>query len=113
MSQETIFSKILNGEIDCDEVYSDELCLAFRDIEPQAPTHILIIPRKKIISLKELNKNDSELMGHLMIVTAKIARQEGLETWRTIINTGTDAGQTVFHLHIHLMGGRAFKWPPG
>ena len=113
MSQETIFSKILNGEIDCDEVYSDELCLAFRDIEPQAPTHILIIPRKKIISLKELNTNDSELMGHLMIVTAKIARQEGLETWRTIINTGTDAGQTVFHLHIHLMGGRAFKWPPG
>ena len=113
MSQETIFSKILNGEIDCDEVYSDELCLAFRDIEPQAPTHILIIPRKKIISLKELNTIDSELMGHLMLVTAQIARQEGLETWRTIINTGTEAGQTVFHLHIHLMGGRAFKWPPG
>ena len=113
MSQETIFSKILTGEIDCDEVYSDELCLAFRDIEPQAPTHILIIPRKKIISLKELNTIDSELMGHLMLVTAQIARQEGLETWRTIINTGTEAGQTVFHLHIHLMGGRAFKWPPG
>ncbi len=113
MSEETIFSKILKGEIPCNEIYSDSLCIAFNDIQPQAPIHILIIPRKPIPSLKEASKNDQELLGHLLLVSAKLAKKEGLENWRTIINTGEEAGQTVFHLHIHVIGGRKLKWPPG
>tara|TARA_B100000700_G_scaffold305209_1_gene378805 strand:- start:828 stop:1169 length:342 start_codon:yes stop_codon:yes gene_type:complete len=113
MTEDTIFSQILKGTIPCQEVYSDDLCLAFRDIEPQAPIHILLIPRKNIISLKEAEKEDQLLLGHLLITSAKIAKQEGLENWRTIINTGADAGQTVFHLHIHILGGRPLTWPPG
>ena len=113
MGEETIFSKILKGEIPCDEVYSDEHCIAFSDIQPQAPIHLLIIPRKRITSLKEVEKDDKELLGHLLLVSANIAKQKGLENWRTIINTGSEAGQTVFHLHIHIMGGRKLDWPPG
>ncbi len=113
MSQETIFSKILKGEIPCDEVYSDEFCLAFKDIQPQAPVHILVIPRKPISSLKNVKEKDQDLLGHLLLVTSKIANQIGLNDWRTIINTGLEAGQTVFHLHIHIIGGRSLKWPPG
>ena len=113
MTEETIFSQILDGKIPCEEVYRDELCLAFRDIQPQAPTHIILIPRKKIISLKETEEKDSKLLGHLLLITSKIARQEGLESWRTIINTGESAGQTVFHLHLHIIAGRPLKWPPG
>jgi len=113
MTEETIFSKILKGEIPCDELYSDELCMAFKDIQPQAPIHILIIPRKKIRSLIEVEIEDKELLGHLLLVSAKIAKREGLENWRTIINTGEEAGQTVFHLHIHIIGGRKLLWPPG
>ena len=113
MSKKTIFSQIINGEIPCDEVYSDELCLAFRDVKPQAPVHILIIPRKTIKSLSETNEKDTEILGHLLLITAKIAKQEGLGDWRTVINTGTKAGQTVFHLHVHLIGGRSMNWPPG
>ena len=113
MAKETIFSQILKGEIPCKEVYSDEFCLAFRDIQPQAPTHILIIPRKTISSLKEAEKEDKALLGHLLLITARIAKQEGLENWRTVINTGKEAGQTVFHLHLHLIGGRSLEWPPG
>jgi len=113
MPEETIFNKILRKEIPCDEVYSDDLCLAFRDIEPQAPVHILIIPRKNIASLKEAQNDDAELLGHLLLIARKIAKQEGLESWRTVINTGENAGQTVFHLHVHLIGGRNLSWPPG
>ncbi len=113
MTQTTIFSKILNGDIPCDEVYKDSKCLAFRDIQPQAPVHILIIPRKPITSLLEADIKDTELLGHLLLVASKIAKQEGLESWRTVINTGEKAGQTVFHLHLHLIGGRALQWPPG
>lgn len=113
MTEETIFSRIINGEINCDEVYSDDLCIAFRDIQPQAPTHILIIPRKRIPSLKEVKDTDSSLLGHLLLTSTKIAKQEGLENWRTVINTGKSAGQTVFHLHIHIIGGRTLSWPPG
>ncbi len=113
MSEETIFSKILKGEIPCDEVYSDSLCMAFQDIQPQAPIHILVIPRKPITSLSEAKVEDQELLGHLLLVSKKIAKQEGLDNWRTIINTGEEAGQTVFHLHIHIIGGRPLKWPPG
>ena len=113
MNEETIFSKILKGDIPCDEVYSDEYCLAFRDIQPQAPIHILLIPREPIISLREAQEKDQILLGHLLLVAAKIAKSEGLENWRTVINTGTKAGQTVFHLHLHIIGGRSFQWPPG
>ena len=113
MFQETIFSKILSGEIPCDEVYSDEQCLAFKDIAPQAPVHILIIPRKQLTSLKEVNEQDKELLGHLLYISSKIAKQQNLEHWRTVINTGEEAGQTVFHLHIHIIGGRNLQWPPG
>ena len=113
MAKETIFSQILNGEIPCDEVYSDDQCLAFRDIQPQAPIHILLIPRKAITSMSEVEVEDTELLGHLLLIAAKIAKNEDLEHWRTVINTGADAGQTVFHLHLHIIGGRPLKWPPG
>ncbi|WP_269622145.1 histidine triad nucleotide-binding protein [Prochlorococcus marinus] len=113
MTQETVFSQIIKGEIPCDEVYSDEQCLAFRDIQPQAPVHILIIPRKPLKSIKDAEVEDKEMLGHLLLVSAQIAQQEGLKDWRTIINTGSEAGQTVFHLHIHVIGGRKLTWPPG
>ena len=112
MTEETIFNKILRKEIPCDQVYTDDLCLAFRDIEPQAPVHILIIPKKSISSLKDVENDDTALLGHLLLIAAKVAKQEGLESWRTIINTGASAGQTVFHLHLHIIGGRKLNWPP-
>ncbi len=113
MSEETVFGKILLGKIPCDEVYSDEHCLAFRDITPQAPIHILIIPRKALKNLDAATTEDKELLGHLLLMASKIARAEGLEDWRTVINNGGKAGQTVFHLHIHILGGRDLSWPPG
>ncbi|MEB3241928.1 MAG: histidine triad nucleotide-binding protein [Synechococcus sp.] len=110
---DTIFGRILRGEIPCDEVYSDERCLAFRDIVPQAPVHVLVIPRQPIESLRSASDNDEALLGHLLLVAAKVAKQEGLEDWRTVINSGAGAGQTVFHLHVHVIGGRPLAWPPG
>jgi len=109
----TIFDKILSGEIPCDEVFSDKKCLAFKDITPQAPVHILIIPRKPIPSLQKIEQEDQELLGHLLLIGTKVAKTAGLDSWRTIINTGEEAGQTVFHLHIHIIGGRKLNWPPG
>ena len=113
MADDTIFGKILRGEIPCDEVYSDERCLAFRDVAPQAPMHVLVIPRKPIESLREADAGDEALLGHLLLVAAKVAQQEGLTDWRTVINSGAEAGQTVFHLHVHVIGGRSLSWPPG
>ncbi len=113
MTKETIFSRIIKGELPCDEVFSDDKCIAFRDVQPQAPIHILVIPKKPIISLIEAGEEDKELLGHLLLVSKKIAKKEGLGNWRTVINTGSEAGQTVFHLHIHVIGGREMKWPPG
>ena len=109
----TIFDKILNGQIPCDEVFSDDKCLAFKDITPQAPIHILIIPRKPIQSLQEIKEEDKELLGHLLLKGTQIANDAGLKSWRTVINTGEESGQTVFHLHIHIIGGRELHWPPG
>tara|TARA_B100000214_G_C23883124_1_gene588212 strand:+ start:537 stop:872 length:336 start_codon:yes stop_codon:yes gene_type:complete len=109
----TIFDKIISGELPCDEVYTDDKCLAFKDITPQAPTHILLIPRKPIKSLQYLKCEDQELMGHLLLKSSEIAKAAGLESWRTVINTGAESGQTVFHLHIHIIGGRKLSWPPG
>ena len=113
MADDTIFAKILSGDIPCDEVYSDERCLAFRDVAPQAPVHVLVIPRKPIESLRSASEQDEALLGHLLLVAAQVAKQEGLEDWRTVINSGAGAGQTVFHLHVHVIGGRALDWPPG
>lgn len=113
MAGDTIFGRILRGEIPCDEVYSDDRCLAFRDVAPQAPVHVLVIPRQPIESLREATEDDETLLGHLLLVAAKVAKQEGLEAWRTVINSGAEAGQTVFHLHVHVIGGRALNWPPG
>ena len=113
MADDTIFGKILRGEILCDEVYSDELCLAFRDVAPQAPVHVLVIPRKPIESLRSGVAEDGALLGHLLLVAARVAKQEGLDDFRTVINSGAGAGQTVFHLHVHVIGGRPLEWPPG
>ena len=110
----TLFEKIINREIPADIVYEDELSLAFKDINPQAPTHILIIPKKPIEKLSDANIEDQALLGHLMLVAGKIAEQLNLDnTFRIIINNGAGAGQSVFHLHLHLMSGRSLSWPPG
>ena len=110
----TLFEKIINREIPADIVYEDELSLAFKDINPQAPTHILIIPKKPIEKLSDANIEDQALLGHLMLVAGKIAGQLNSDnTFRIIINNGAGAGQSVFHLHLHLMSGRPLSWPPG
>ncbi|HGY5548069.1 MAG TPA: histidine triad nucleotide-binding protein [Prochlorococcus sp.] len=113
MANDTIFGRMLRGEIPCDEVYSDQHCLAFRDIQPQAPVHVLVIPRKPLESLRAADEEDTKLLGHLLLVAARVAKQEGLDDFRTVINTGAEAGQTVFHLHVHVFGGRPLAWPPG
>lgn len=113
MSQ-TIFSKIINREIEADIVYEDDQCLAFRDINPQAPMHVLVIPKKPIDMLSNAEADDSQLLGHLMVVAGRVARQDGYdEAFRVVVNNGAKAQQTVFHLHLHVLGGRAFHWPPG
>ena len=112
-SSDTIFGRILRGEIPCQEVYADDLCMAFRDVNPQAPVHVLVIPREPIAGLNEASEEHRALLGHLLLVAARVARQEGLDSWRTVINTGAEAGQTVFHLHLHVIGGRPMSWPPG
>jgi len=112
-ANDTIFGRILRGEIPCDAVHADDLCLAFRDVNPQAPVHVLVIPRENLVNLAEAGPQHRELLGHLLLVAAKVARQEGLEGWRTVINSGAEAGQTVFHLHVHVIGGRPLSWPPG
>ncbi|MFM7361229.1 MAG: histidine triad nucleotide-binding protein [Cyanobium sp.] len=110
---DTIFGRILRGEIPCDALYSDERCLAFRDVAPQAPVHVLVIPREPIPELADAEERHRDLLGHLLLVAAKVAKQEGLSGWRTVINSGAEAGQTVFHLHVHVIGGRPLAWPPG
>ncbi len=111
----TIFQKILDGEIPADIVHEDAQCIAFRDVRPQAPVHLLVIPRKPISGLSEVARDDSALMGHLMVVATEVARAQGLDEsgYRLIVNQGSDGGQSVFHLHLHILGGRALGWPPG
>jgi histidine triad (HIT) family protein len=109
-----LFCKIVAGDIPSKKVFEDDVTYAFRDIGPQAPTHILIVPRKHIGSLAETTESDREMLGHLHRVAAQIAKSEGLsQGFRTVINTGPDGGQTVDHLHVHLLGGRSMTWPPG
>jgi histidine triad (HIT) family protein len=111
---ETLFSKIINREIPADIVYEDNLVLAFRDIAPQAPVHILVIPKKPIPKLADAESQDHALMGHLLLTVKRVAEQEGLTNgYRVVINTGADGGQTVDHLHLHILGGRSMTWPPG
>lgn len=110
----TIFSKIIRREIPADIVYEDDLCLAFRDVNPQAPTHVLLIPKKEIPRLADAEAGDQALLGHLLIAAGKIARQLGVEdAFRLVTNNGADVGQSVFHLHLHILAGRSFRWPPG
>ena len=111
----TIFEKIIAGEIPSDRVYEDELVYAFRDIDPKAPTHILVIPKKPIPRVAEAGEEDRELLGHLMLKAAEVAREVGLaETgYRLVINNGRDGGESVPHLHCHILGGRPLTWPPG
>ena len=113
MNQNTIFSKIINGEIPCEKLHEDELCIAFNDISAQAPVHFLVIPKKPLVSLYSCEVEDKDLLGHLLLIGKNIAKSKNLKTWRTIINTGEESGQTVFHLHIHFLAGRKMIWPPG
>lgn len=111
---DTLFSKIIRREIPADIVHEDDLSLAFKDINPQAPVHILVVPKKPIPKLADALPEDHRVLGHLLLVTKRIAEQMGLEKgYRVVINTGNDGGQTVYHLHLHLLGGRAMGWPPG
>jgi histidine triad (HIT) family protein len=113
--QNCLFCKIVAGEIPSEKLFEDERAIAFRDINPQAPTHLLVIPRAHLESLNDAAQTDEALLGHLLRVAARIANREGLSEsgYRTVINTGADAGQSVFHVHVHLLGGRTLAWPPG
>ena len=115
MSDNCIFCKIAKGEIPSQKVYEDESVFAFRDINPQAPVHIVIIPKKHIKDLKSLSDGDDKLLGHIQAAASEIAAQfpEMKNGFRVVNNCGSDAGQTVFHIHYHLLGGRTFGWPPG
>lgn len=111
---ETIFSKIIRREIPADIVYEDNLAIAFRDITPQAPVHILVIPKQPIAQLSDAESQDHALMGHLLLTAKRVADQLNLsQGYRIVINNGSDGGQTVSHLHLHLLGGRQMQWPPG
>lgn len=111
----TVFQKIIDREIPADIVYEDDMCIGFRDIDPQAPVHCLIVPKKLIPRLSEANAKDDALLGHLLLTVVKVAKLTGVsETgFRTVINCGADGGETVPHLHVHLLGGRSLQWPPG
>jgi histidine triad (HIT) family protein len=110
----TIFAKIIDREIPADIVYEDDRCLAFRDINPQAPVHILLIPKKPIAKLVDSREEDRDLLGHLMLTAGAIAKDQGVgDAFRLVVNNGAGAGQEVFHLHVHILAGRSFTWPPG
>ncbi|MEZ5427152.1 MAG: histidine triad nucleotide-binding protein [Pyrinomonadaceae bacterium] len=113
--EDCLFCKIVAGDIPSELIHRDDLCVAFKDINPQAPTHVLVIPREHLASLDEAAKNDRETIGHLLLTAADIARQKGFaeDGYRIVVNTNSDGGQTVFHLHVHLLGGRQFIFPPG
>ena len=111
---ETIFTKIINREIPADIVYEDDLCLAFRDINPRAPVHLLVIPKKPLATLADVGTDDQEMLGHLLVVANIVAEKEGVsDAFRLVLNNGAGAGQEVFHLHLHVLAGRSFTWPPG
>jgi histidine triad (HIT) family protein len=114
--QDCLFCKIINGNAAGDVVYQDPRCVVIRDINPQAPTHVLVIPREHMDSLDDASQKDESLLGHLLRISARVAYEHGLSDsggYRTVINTGRGAGQSVSHLHLHVMGGREMTWPPG
>ncbi len=114
MSGKTIFKRIIDREIPADIVYEDDQCLAFRDVAPQAPTHILVIPKREIASLADATATDAQLLGHLLDVVRRVAVDQKLANgYRVVINAGPDGGQSVDHLHVHLLAGRRLSWPPG
>lgn len=108
-----LFCKIITGEISGEFVHQDEQCVVIRDINPQAPTHVLVIPREHMASLDDASQKDEALLGHLLRIGARVANEQERESYRTVINTGAGAGQSVFHLHVHVLAGRAMNWPPG
>ncbi|HJN77003.1 MAG TPA: histidine triad nucleotide-binding protein [Myxococcota bacterium] len=111
----TLFEKIIAREIPADIVYQDEFCVAFRDIAPQAPVHVLVVPRRPLVNVASAEPEDAELLGRVLLAAKAVARQEGIEDsgYRLVVNNGAGAGQTVFHLHCHVLGGRPLQWPPG
>ena len=114
MAEKTVFQRIIDREIPAKIAYEDDRCLAFHDVNPQAPTHVLIIPKRPILSLAQLEPSDAELVGHLFVTASRLAVELGLTGgYRTVVNCGSDGGQTVDHLHVHLLGGRRLTWPPG
>ncbi len=114
MPKKTLFKRIIDKEIPANIVYEDELCLAFHDVNPQAPVHILVIPKKEIPSTDQLSEDDGVLLARLFSVIRRIAKEQGLSGgYRVVTNCGADAGQTVPHLHFHVLGGRQLLWPPG
>lgn len=114
MPADTVFGRIIRGEIPARIVHDDDLCLAFHDVSPQAPVHVLVIPRKPIPSLQEAEAADRDLLGHLVLVATRLARDLRLDRgYRLVVNCGPDGGQSVNHLHVHLLGGRQLGWPPG
>lgn len=115
MSEKTLFQKICDKEIPAAMIHEDDRCVAFCDIAPQAPTHILLVPRKPIARIDEASPDDADLLGHLLLTAAEIARKQGLagDGYRIVINNGRDAGEAVPHLHIHILAGRPLLWPPG
>ena len=114
MSEKTIFKKIIDGEIPADIVLENDKCIAFRDVNPQAPVHVLVIPKKEILNVASLEDEDCELAGHLLMAVRDVARKLELEDgYRVVANCGSDGGQSVDHLHLHILGGRSMQWPPG
>jgi histidine triad (HIT) family protein len=114
MSSDCLFCKIIAGSIPANRVYEDEWCIGFPDINPQAPVHLLLVPKTHIASQAKAREEHQPLFGHLMLTAAELARSQKLEKgYRVVVNTGDDGGQTVHHLHLHLLGGRAMRWPPG
>jgi histidine triad (HIT) family protein len=112
--QGCLFCKMVRGEIPSKKVYEDEYTVAFEDIDPKAPTHVLVIPKKHLVGLKEASAQDAEIIGRCHLVAAQIARERQIEDgYRTVLNVGPKSGQSVFHLHVHLLGGRDLRWPPG
>jgi histidine triad (HIT) family protein len=110
-----LFCKILSGDIPADIVYESDAAIAFRDINPQAPTHVLVIPRKHIATINDLDESDKDIVGGLYMAAKEIALQEGMaeDGYRAVMNCNAGAGQTVFHIHLHVLGGRPLSWPPG
>ena len=113
MSEKTLFSRIIDGEIPSDIVFEDEQCFAIRDNNPQAPLHLLVIPREPVAGLSDGEQRHDRLFGHLLLIAAQLARTAGYDDYRVVINNGAGAGQSVFHLHVHVLAGRSLSWPPG